>query len=199
MCSRCRRPGSGAAGHRNGVIVVARLLVLLLILPACERETRRFREVPPTITADAAVRQTTLQPGPPIRQASLRSEYEENAWAVSEGKRLFKQYNCTGCHAQGGGSIGPALMDDEWIYGSDPEQIYASIVQGRPNGMPAFAGKLPATQVWQLVAYVRSLSGWIRKDVAPARDDAMQVKAQEQQTDVQQPRQSSVPPSSERP
>jgi len=79
------------------------------------------------------------------------------------------------------------------------EQIYATIVQGRPNGMPAFAGKLPATQVWQLVAYVRSLSGWIRKDVAPARDDAMQVKAQEQQTDVQQPRQSSVPPSSERP
>lgn len=197
MCSRCRRRGGGAG--RGGVTAAAGLLALLLLVPACQRETRRFREVPPTITADAAVRQTTLQPGPPIRQASLRSEYEENAWAVSEGKRLFKQYNCTGCHAQGGGAIGPALMDDEWIYGSEPEQIYATIVQGRPNGMPAFAGKLPATQVWQLVAYVRSLSGWIRKDVAPARDDAMQVKSQEQKTDVQQPRQSSAPPASEQP
>ena len=183
MSSRCR----------NSV------LLALLLLPGCERETRRFREVPPTVTADASVRQTSLQPGPPIREVSLGSEYEENAWAVAEGKRLFKQYNCSGCHGQGGGSIGPALMDDEWVYGSDPEQIYATIVQGRPNGMPAFGGKLPATHVWQLVAYVRSLSGWIRKDVAPARDDAMQVKAQEQKTTVQEPRQSSVPPAAERP
>jgi cytochrome c oxidase cbb3-type subunit 3 len=90
-------------------------------------------------------------------------------------------------------------MDAEWIYGSSPDNIYASIVGGRPNGMPAFGGKLAVTQVWQLVAYVRSLSGWIRKDVAPGRDDAMQVKAQEQATDEQTPRSSGTPASSERP
>jgi cytochrome c oxidase cbb3-type subunit 3 len=139
-----------------------------------------------------------LQPGPAVREVKLRSAYEENAWAVSEGKRLFSQFNCTGCHALGGGSIGPALMDEEWLYGSDPEDIFATIAGGRPNGMPAFGGKLATTQVWQLVAYVRSLSGWLRKDVAPGRDDAMQATPQEQATTEQEPR-SSPPASADRP
>lgn len=180
-----------------GRVVLA--LAGIAVLPACERETRRFREVPPAVTADPMVRQSPLQPGPTVRQVNLRSEYEGNAWAVSEGKRLFRQFNCTGCHAQGGGSIGPALMDAEWIYGSEPENIYATIVQGRPNGMPAFGGKIAAGQVWQLVAYVRALNGWIRKDVAPGRSDAMYVTPQEQETRVQQPRRSFTPPGAERP
>jgi len=177
-------------------------MLLLLSLPAllgCERETRRFREIPPTATADPAERQSPLRPGPAARQAGLRSEYEENAWAVAEGKRLYRQFNCNGCHAEGGGSIGPALMDDRWIYGSEPENIFATIVRGRPNGMPSFGGRVATSQLWQLVAYVRSLSGWIRKDVAPGRSDAMYVKPQEQATEVQEPRQSFTPPSAERP
>jgi cytochrome c oxidase cbb3-type subunit 3 len=173
-------------------------LLLLVLLAGCERETRRFREVPPTATADPVVRQSVLQPGPPLREVRVRSAYAENAWAVSEGKRLFRQFNCTGCHALGGGAIGPALMDEEWLYGSDPENIFATIAGGRPNGMPAYGGKLATTQVWQLVAYVRSLSGWLRKDVAPGRDDAMQATPQEQATTEQEPR-SSTPPSAERP
>lgn len=188
MSSRCRKAP-----------VTGTMLLLLAMLPACERETRRFREAPPTITADPLVRQTELQPGPAVREVHLRSEYEENAWAVAEGKRLFQQFNCVGCHALGGGGIGPPLMDEDWIYGSAPENIYATIVQGRPNGMPAYGGKVSATQVWQLVGYVRSLSGWIRKDVAPGRSDAMYAKPQEQETQVQRPRQSFAPPLSERP
>jgi len=49
-------------------------------------------------------------------------------------------------------------MDDEWIYGDRLEQIHQSIVQGRPNGMPAWGGKIPDEQIWQLSAYVRSMS-----------------------------------------
>ncbi len=63
--------------------------------------------------------------------------------------------------------MGAALMDDKWIYGHEPHAIYATIVEGRPNGMPAFGGRIPDDQVWQLVAYVRSMSGQLRKDVAP--------------------------------
>jgi cytochrome c oxidase cbb3-type subunit III len=37
--------------------------------------------------------------------------------------------------------------------------------------MPAFGGKVPAFQVWQLAAYVRSMSGLVPKDAAPARND----------------------------
>ena len=39
--------------------------------------------------------------------------------------------------------------------------------------MPAFGGRIADQQIWQIVAYVRSLSGRLRKDVAPARADAL--------------------------
>jgi cytochrome c oxidase cbb3-type subunit III len=107
------------------------------------------------------------------------ARYEYNAYAISEGKRLYEWFNCSGCHAHGGGAIGPALMDDKWVYGSDPARIYETIVAGRPNGMPAFR-TVPDQQVWQLVAYVRSLGGQVRDDVAPGRKDSMHVAPSEQ-------------------
>jgi cytochrome c oxidase cbb3-type subunit 3 len=84
--------------------------------------------------------------------------YYNNADAVNNGKHLFQLYNCSGCHSNGGGGMGPSLMDDEWIYGSRLEQIHQTLVEGRPNGMPAWGGKVPDEQLWQLAAYVRSLS-----------------------------------------
>jgi cytochrome c oxidase cbb3-type subunit 3 len=74
----------------------------------------------------------------------------------------------------GGGGMGPALMDDVWFYGADPPAIFTSIAAGRPNGMPAFGDRIPAQQIWQLVAYVRTLGALQRKDVRPSRPDAMQ-------------------------
>src|SRR5205085_7789429 len=95
-------------------------------------------------------------PAPAPAPRPVRHNYEANAYAISQGQRLFSAFNCVGCHAHGGGGIGPALMDDVWIHGSDPEIIFGGIVDGWPNGMPAFRGKIPDYQVWQLVAYVRS-------------------------------------------
>ena len=65
--------------------------------------------------------------------------------------------------------MGPPLMDQDWIYGSAPANIVATILEGRPNGMPSFRGKIPDNQVWQLAAYVRSMSGQLAKDVSPGR------------------------------
>jgi len=84
--------------------------------------------------------------------------YLNNPDAVNTGKRLFSQYNCSGCHSSGGGGMGPDLMDDVWIYGSRLEQIHQTLVDGRPNGMPSWGEKVPDEQLWQLAAYVRSLS-----------------------------------------
>jgi cytochrome c oxidase cbb3-type subunit III len=114
--------------------------------------------------------------------------YDHIAWATSEGKRLFTQMNCAGCHANGGGGMGPALMDDQWLYGSNPESIYETIVAGRPNGMPSFRDRLAPTQVWQLVAYVRSMSGLTPKGSRPARGDHMMTRPAEQQTPNATPR-----------
>jgi cytochrome c oxidase cbb3-type subunit 3 len=160
------------------VISFAGLAVLLLLL-GCKREQRVFD--PSSAGAQVAdgtalneVHAGGAGPTPDI------SKYQSSAYAVAEGKRLYSAYNCVGCHAQGGGAIGPALMDSVWIYGSQPQQIYSDIVQGRPNGMPSFGGKLPDYQVWELVAYVRSMSGQLPSDVAPSRSDQMPVAKAEQ-------------------
>ena len=54
--------------------------------------------------------------------------------------------------------MGPSLMDNEWIYGGRLEQIHQTLVEGRPNGMPTWGGKIPDEQLWQISAYVRSMS-----------------------------------------
>jgi cytochrome c oxidase cbb3-type subunit III len=150
------------------VKALALVVCVLLAFVACEREQRRFSEVAPS----------SGRPTHPTEQAR-RNPAERNAWAISQGKQLYDAYNCSGCHANGGGGMGPALMDAAWLYGSEPEDVYASIVEGRPNGMPAFGGRIPDQQVWQLVAYVRSMSAQTRFDVRPGRRDHMRVKESE--------------------
>ena len=115
------------------------------------------------------------------------AHYERNAYALAAGKRLFTWYNCNGCHAGGGGGSGPALMDDVWIYGSEPMTIYQTIAFGRPNGMPAFGTRVPEDQLWQLAAYVRSMSGLAPQDGAPNRDDALLTRTPESFSDKQEP------------
>jgi cytochrome c oxidase cbb3-type subunit III len=169
------------------------LLLALTLLAGCEREARRFREAPPAATTTGALAMSGLRPGPPVPDSTVASAYQDNAWAISEGQILYGSFNCKGCHAMGGGGIGPPLMDDEWIYGSDPGNIFATIVQGRPNGMPAYGGRLGAAEVWKLVAYVRSMSGLVRNDAAPGRQDAMRVKEPEMSTPRREPRASNTP------
>lgn len=124
-----------------------------MTLGSCEREKRDFHTPPPS--------------------KPVGEHYERDAYDVAQGKRLFTWMNCTGCHAHGGGAIGPALMDSHWIYGGKIQQIYRSIRDGRRNGMPAWKNRLTDQQMWQLAAYVRSMGRYVRKDVAPSRDDAM--------------------------
>jgi cytochrome c oxidase cbb3-type subunit 3 len=185
----------GAA--RLTLISLLAFVLLLLSLSACEREQRRFSEPAPMSDLVNAVASSELRPGPSASAEkqlttnlsyARKGIYEENGWAVSEGKRLYSWFNCVGCHAHGGGGMGPALMDDQWLYGSAPEQIFATIVQGRPNGMPAFGGKIPEQQLWQLVAYVRSLSGQLSKDVSTTRSDHMSIMPSEQRLEEQNPK-----------
>jgi cytochrome c oxidase cbb3-type subunit III len=62
-------------------------------------------------------------------------------------------------------------MDSEWRYGGRIEEIYQTIEQGRPNGMPAFGDKIPEEQIWQIAAYVRAMSGNVDRFAAPSRAD----------------------------
>ena len=171
---------------RHSALPVA--IATLTFALGCKRETRQFDAKSPAAPAYAAVTLDTLQPGVPAPDLALKSPAEGNAYDISEGKRLFEQWNCSGCHSHGGGGMGPPLMDNEWIYGSAPENIVATIVEGRPNGMPSFRGRIRSQQLWQLAAYVRSLSGLQTKASSSGRDDHMQVKMDESRTPIRTPR-----------
>ena len=151
------------------------LVCVAVMLPGCQREERNTRPDPSFGNSEQGVPVTALAPGgqrPPISDAKA-SEFEGNAFHLSEGKRLFDWFNCSGCHANGGGGMGPALMDEKWIYGSSIEAIHATIRDGRPNGMPFFRDYVPDDQIWELAAFVRSLSGNAPKAAAPSRNDDM--------------------------
>jgi cytochrome c oxidase cbb3-type subunit 3 len=158
MCSRCR----------NRMIAIA----LLAALCGCDREERHSRGKPLGETIPAAAAR------PDVRA----SAYDGNAYAIAQGQRLYKWMNCVGCHAHGGGGMGPPLMDAEWRYGGRVDQIAASIYEGRPNGMPSWKGKLTEQQIWQLAAYVRTLSGQQRKDSVGARADTLSNTPPQTQT-----------------
>jgi cytochrome c oxidase cbb3-type subunit 3 len=162
-------------------------LPALLGATACEREHRKFHGTPASNSAPEA-RLTSLQPGPVVLNDSAPGPYDGNAYGMSQGKQLYSQMNCVGCHAHGGGGMGPALMDAAWLYGSNPEQIFSTIQQGRPNGMPSFRNRLTNDQIWQLVAYVRSLSGVGRRDVRSGRADEMYGRSSEQNTKTRKPK-----------
>ena len=78
--------------------------------------------------------------------------------ALQDGRRLFNWYNCSGCHGgHAGGGMGPSLRDPVWLYGNRDDQIFDTIAHGRSNGMPAWGSKIPQNQIWELVAYIKSM------------------------------------------
>lgn len=177
MSSRCPPADRGVPPTARRLALAAMVAATLLAAAGCERERREYRAAPAQAPT-AHPRLSTLQPGE--RMATPPSEigrhYENNAFHVNQGGKWFRWFNCNGCHASGGGgSIGPALTDAQWRYGGSIDQIHASILEGRPNGMPSWRGKLTDQQAWQLAAYVRALSGNIRKDAVPSRNDTMRA------------------------
>jgi cytochrome c oxidase cbb3-type subunit 3 len=92
--------------------------------------------------------------------ANIANPFEGQPAALVEGKRLYVQMNCAGCHGYDlGGSMGPNLKDKYWRYGGSPAAIYRSIANGHPQGMPAWNRALPPNQIWQLTAYIQSFGG----------------------------------------
>ena len=161
----------------TGCRVFRQVLIVGVVLVGCHREQRQLLTTASGAARPLPVRVSELQPGPKMQAATaLDNPYEGNAYALSRGQQLYDQYNCSGCHSHGGGGIGPALMDEEWTYGSSPAQIYQSIAEGRPNGMPSWGGRIPEYQIWQLVTYVRSVGGFEGKVASPSRAEGMQAK-----------------------
>jgi mono/diheme cytochrome c family protein len=94
-----------------------------------------------------------------VKPLPIKNPYEGNKQAIATGAQLFVGYNCLDCHgADGSGAMGPSFQDGRWHFGGSPAEVFESIYQGRPDGMPAWGGRITNDQIWMLTAYVRSLS-----------------------------------------
>src|SRR3954449_4534449 len=108
-------------------------LAVILGLCSCKREERDSRVEPARADTVSAIRVSDLQPGTNTPSPPWKNDAEEKAASLSQGQQLYSSFNCVGCHAHGGGGMGPPLIDAKWIYGSEPLNLFATIVEGRPN------------------------------------------------------------------
>jgi len=98
------------------------------------------------------------QPGPDRAFPPVTNPYAGNQAARVDGRRLYQWYNCAGCHGNhAGGGMGPSLRDEDWLYGGDDASVFASITEGRREGMPAWGSKVPSDQIWRIVTYIKSM------------------------------------------
>jgi cytochrome c oxidase cbb3-type subunit 3 len=130
---------------------------------ACRGERMEAPPGPPSTgftTSRQAEGGPGIQPGihPHVVYGTLKNPYAGDAAAAAAGRRLFLAYNCYGCHGgRAGGGMGPSLRDSTKQYGSSDTQLFATIVEGRPAGMPAWGGRIPDAQIWQIITYIRTL------------------------------------------
>lgn len=102
---------------------------------------------------------SNLSPGNVAASPDIENPMQNDPESAQRGMNDFIAFNCVGCHApNGGGGMGPSLSNDRWIYGDKPAQIFLTIRQGRPNGMPAWGAMLPTETIWDLVSYVQSIA-----------------------------------------
>ena len=79
--------------------------------------------------------------------------------AIQQGRTLWLQYGCSGCHGvMGGGGMGMPVIDDVWKFGSDDETMM-KLIKGQiaAQTMPKIYNNMPDEEAWKIIAYVRSL------------------------------------------
>jgi cytochrome c oxidase cbb3-type subunit 3 len=175
-----RASGEAARQRVRVTTLAAGWVMLLAAAGGCRpdgQEQLRAAERGPGDSTRAGITPVSGAPGvdpgihPSVLLGDLHDPYDGNAAAAAEGRQLFVSYNCSGCHGgRAGGGMGPSLRDASWIYGGSDVQVYGSIFEGRPNGMPTWGSKLSADQIWKLVAYIRTLSTPKEPDAPPPQD-----------------------------
>jgi cytochrome c oxidase cbb3-type subunit III len=152
-------------GIAAAIVVVVAAALALIVMPGRDGTppTNAVADYGGAVPATALLRVpvTGIYPGgtPAGLNANMPNPLANDPDAVQRGMKDFDNFNCSGCHmANAGGGMGPALSNDTWIYRSSPANIYLTIVQGRSAGMPAFGAMLPDRTVWELVAYIQSIS-----------------------------------------
>ncbi len=82
-----------------------------------------------------------------------------DADGAAEGRTLYFQVGCQGCHGGGGGGgMATSVIDDAWTFGSDDEVLFRLIKGEIPEQtMPTVYSVLEDEEVWKILAFIRSV------------------------------------------
>lgn len=124
-----------------------RAVLVALALAACGDSQRQGAATTDSARAAQGPAQTASLP-------AFTGDVEE----ARQGRQLFLDFNCYGCHGGlGGGGMGPSLRDSIWRYGGTDAAILASVADGRPAGMPGFTKLMSEPELRRVVTYIRSM------------------------------------------
>ena len=88
---------------------------------------------------------------------ALSGQAQPSPELAEEGAAIFAE-NCVACHgedARGLPELGaPDLTDADWIYGGDPQTLFATIHDGRRGWMPSWEGRLTEAERKMLAVYL---------------------------------------------
>ena len=114
----------------------------------------------PLIVAHRQEPQPTAAGGPPSNGSTMKlNPFTGHAEMIQEGRKLYVQVGCQGCHGGGGGGgMATSLIDDTWKFGSEDQQLF-KLIKGQIPGqtMPTVYSTLADDQVWKILAFIRSL------------------------------------------
>jgi mono/diheme cytochrome c family protein len=113
---------------------------------------------------DAVTATTPKRGGNPVA-AKVANPVVPTETSIEAGRKTYRAL-CARCHGPtgrgdgGGAGAGgqPAdFTDATWEFGSSDGEIFAAIAEGTSADMESYAERLAATEIWNLVNYLRTL------------------------------------------
>jgi cytochrome c oxidase cbb3-type subunit 3 len=113
-----------------------------------------------------------------VELTEISADPQLQSYATQAGGAVFRTW-CAQCHGSGAAGVQasgyPNLLDDDWLWGGDIENIYYTINHGirneedddaRYSQMPAFGEILEEDEISQVANYVMTLSGQTPDDAS---------------------------------
>ena len=98
-------------------------------------------------------------PAPPAPAPRKLNPFTGNADRAAEGRTLYFEVGCQGCHGGGGGGgMATSVIDDAWTFGSDDDVLFRLVKGEIPEQtMPTVYSVLEDDEVWKILSFIRSV------------------------------------------
>ena len=130
---------------------------------ASEATTRTAPDASAAAAAPSPAASPPAEPAPPAPAAPPAAPklnpFTGDVAMSAEGRALYFQVGCQGCHGGGGGGgMATSVIDDAWAFGSDDEVLFRLIKGEIPEQtMPTVYNVLTDDEVWKILAFIRSV------------------------------------------